>query len=130
MTNPAGAIGRISSIALECPDPAALADFYRQVTGWDVVFADPDWYSIAESREAALNLSFQRAPDYQPPTWPDDHSSMQFHLHVKVADLDQAEREVLALGATSFPDQPHPDSVRVMADPVGHVFCLVPDRSA
>jgi hypothetical protein len=123
------AIGRISSIALECPDPAALADFYMQLTGWEVVFADPDWYSIAESGEAALNLSFQRAPGYQAPTWPDSRSSMQFHLHVKVADLDEAEQKVLALCATAFPDQPSPDNVRVMADPVGHVFCLVPQRS-
>jgi predicted enzyme related to lactoylglutathione lyase len=123
------AIGRISSIALECPDPAALADFYRQVTGWDVVFADPDWYSIAETRDAPLYLSFQRAPNYQPPTWPNGHSSIQSHLHIKVADLDKAEQEVLALGATAFPDQSSPDNFRVMADPVGHVFCLVPERS-
>ncbi|GIH02744.1 glyoxalase [Rhizocola hellebori] len=123
------AIGVISSIALECPDPAALADFYRQLTGWEVVYADPDWCSIAESRDASLNLSFQRSPGYQPPVWPDPGSSMQFHLHVKVADLDEAERKVLALGATAFPDQPSPDTVRVMADPVGHVFCLVPQRS-
>jgi hypothetical protein len=41
-------IGRLSGIALDCPDPAVLADFYSQVTGWPVVFADPDWYSVGE----------------------------------------------------------------------------------
>jgi hypothetical protein len=51
---------------------------------------------------------------------------MQFHLHVKVADLDAAQAQVVALGASPFPDQPSPDTCRVMADPVGHVFCLVP----
>jgi predicted enzyme related to lactoylglutathione lyase len=122
------AIGRISTIALQCPDPAALADFYRKVTGWGVVFADPDWYSIAEGRDAPMHLSFQRATDYQAPTWPAGHSSMQFHLHVKVPDLDRAEQEVRAIGATSFPDQSSPGTFRVMADPVGHIFCLVPER--
>jgi hypothetical protein len=53
---------------------------------------------------------------------------MQFHLHVRVADLDEAQAAVTALGATLFPDQPLPDNARVMADPVGHVFCLVPAR--
>ena|SRR5206468_4743685 len=111
-------IGRLSGVALECPDPAALADFYSCLTGWPVVYTDPDWYSVGESRQAQFHLSFQRSPGHQPPTWPDPASSMQFHLHLRVDDLAAAEREVLALGATSLGD-------RVFADPAGHPFCLV-----
>src|SRR3954447_16976171 len=110
MTGPAAVdpIGRISTVALDCPDPAALAEFYRKVTGWGVVFAGPDWCSIAESPGATLSLSFRRVPGYRPPAWPDRHSSMQFHLHVKVADLDRAEQRLLAEGATAFPELPGP----------------------
>jgi catechol 2,3-dioxygenase-like lactoylglutathione lyase family enzyme len=118
------AIGRLSGIALECPDPAELADFYSRMTGWPIVFADPDWYSLGENDAATVHLSFQRAPSYRAPIWPDPGSSMQFHLHFRVGDLDTAEHAVLALGATKFEVQPSPDHARVFADPVGHPFCL------
>lgn len=122
-------IGSLSTVALECPDPAALAEFYRQVTGWEVVYADRDWHSLAERPDAPFLLSFQRSVDYQPPTWPDPRSSMQFHLHFKVADLDEAQSRVCSLGATVFENQPDPSTVRVMADPAGHIFCLCPQTT-
>lgn len=117
-------VGSLSGIALDCPDPAALADFYSRVTGWPIVYADPDWYSVGASRNADLHLSFQRAPGYQPPTWPDPASSMQFHLHFRVDDLDSAENTVLNLGATKLDRQASPPRYRVFADPAGHPFCL------
>ena len=80
-----------------------------------------------ESENAGFHLSFQRAPGHQPPTWPDPASSMQIHLHLRVNDLDAAERAVLALGGTKFDNQPG-DRSRVYADPAGHPFCLVPTR--
>jgi catechol 2,3-dioxygenase-like lactoylglutathione lyase family enzyme len=118
-------VGRLSGVALECPDPVALADFYNQLTGWPVVYSDPDWYSVGESEKAGFHLSFQRAPEHRPPTWPDPTSSMQLHLHFRVDDLAAAERVVLALGGTKFDHQPN-DRSRVYADPAGHPFCLVP----
>src|SRR6266545_2982845 len=74
-------VGELSSVALECRNPALLADFYSELTGWPVVHADPDWYSIGEGERAGFHLSFQRSPGHQPPTWPDPASSMQAHLH-------------------------------------------------
>jgi len=122
-----GGVGQLSGVALECRDPAALADFYSRLTGWPVVHANADWYSVGESENAGFHLSFQRSPGHQPPTWPDPASSMQLHLHFRVDDLDAAERAVLALGGTMLDDQPG-DRSRVYADPAGHPFCLVPTR--
>ena len=119
------AVGVLSGVALECRDPAALAGFYSALTGWPVTYADEDWCSVGEDAEAPFHLSFQRAPEHMPPTWPDPHSSMQAHLHFRVADLDRAEDAALALGATRFEHQPSPRA-RVLADPAGHPFCLVP----
>jgi catechol 2,3-dioxygenase-like lactoylglutathione lyase family enzyme len=121
-------VGELSGVALECRNPALLADFYSELTGWPVVYNDPDWYSVGQSEKASLHLSFQRAPSHEPPTWPDPASSMQIHLHFRVDDLDAAERAVLNLGATKFDQQPAPDRSRVFADPAGHPFCLVPTR--
>jgi catechol 2,3-dioxygenase-like lactoylglutathione lyase family enzyme len=121
-----GPAGRLSGIALECADPAALAGFYSRLTGWPVVYESPDWWSIGESRDAPLHLSFQRAPGHRPPVWPDPASSMQFHLHFRVDDLDDGEALVLAMGATKLDEQP---GNRVFADPAGHPFCLCPRRA-
>ena len=117
-------IGEFSGVALECPDPGALAAFYRLLTGWEIVYESPDWYSVGAGPDTGFHLSFQRSAGYRPPTWPDPASSMQAHLHVRVADLDAAQEAACAAGATVFPDQPDPAGTRVLADPAGHPFCL------
>ena len=114
-------IGTLSGIALECRDPKALAAFYSEVTGWPVVFDSADWVSVG-AEGAAWHLSFQRSTGYEPPTWPDETSSMQFHLHFRVPDLGVAEHAVLKLGATKLGEAP---GFHVYADPAGHPFCLV-----
>jgi catechol 2,3-dioxygenase-like lactoylglutathione lyase family enzyme len=121
-------VGYLSGIVLECRDPMELARFYSALTGWPLVFTDDDFAAIGEGPEAVFHLSFQRAPAHEPPTWPDPHSSMQSHLHIKVKDLEAAERSVLELGGTKFSAQPAPARQRVVADPAGHPFCLVPAR--
>ena len=118
-------IGRFSGIALECREPRVLAEFYAAVSGWQIVFDSDDWVSLGQGVDATWHLSFQRAPQHVPPSWPDPHSSMQFHLHFRVDDLDGAETAVLRQGATKNQTQPGPATARVYADPAGHPFCLV-----
>lgn len=120
------AVGRLSGIALECRDPEVLATFYSGVFGWPIAYRSDDWWSIGE--DDAFHLSFQRAPGYQPPVWPDPMSSMQFHLHVRVADLDAAQQAIIGLGGLLLAHQPHADTSRVFADPAGHPFCVVAAR--
>jgi catechol 2,3-dioxygenase-like lactoylglutathione lyase family enzyme len=117
-------IAAMHAVVLECPDPAALADFYSKLLGWPVVRHEPDWTTVRPEKEDGMRLSFQQAPGYRPPVWPDPASSMQFHLDVTVADLDRAEVAAQALGAVKMAYQPEPDNFRVYADPVGHIFCL------
>jgi predicted enzyme related to lactoylglutathione lyase len=112
------------AVVLDCPDPAALADFYSELLGWPVVRDEPDWVTVRAEKDEGMRLSFQRAPGYKAPIWPDPASSMQFHLDVTVPDLDVAEARAQALGAVKMTHQPEPDDFRVYADPVGHIFCL------
>ncbi len=112
---------RLDTFVLECPEPAELAQFYADLTGWSISESDPEWATL--KAESGASLAFQRAPGFQPPSWPDPASSMQYHLDFTVDDLDAAEQEALALGATKFDHQPG-TSFRVFADPVGHPFCL------
>ena len=111
------------AVVLDCPKPSALAEFYRELVGGDFTYADEEWVSLRDG-ETVL-LSFQLATDYVPPRWPDPDYPQQFHIDVTVEEamLDEAERKVLALGATK-PELQAGGNWRVYVDPVGHPFCL------
>lgn len=118
-------IARMRTVVIDCPDPANLAEFYRQLLGGDVVAEDDDWYEL--EYEPGRTLGFQQADDFASPTWPSPERPQQFHLDVTIDDIDVAERAVLQIGATKHDVQPgaadgHP--FRVYLDPAGHPFCL------
>jgi catechol-2,3-dioxygenase len=113
----------LRSVVLECAEPAKLAEFYRELIGWSVATQEPDWITLADDG-GYLRLAFQEAPGHEPPAWPDESSSMQFHLDFMVDDLAVAGERALALGATRFAHQPGGEDFEVYADPAGHPFCL------
>lgn len=115
-------IARMRAVVLDCPDPTALAEFYRELVGGEIVDADDDWVTL---RGEDVRLSFQRADGYAPPTWPSGERPQQFHIDVTVDDVDAAEVRVLAAGARKHDFQPgEREDWRVFVDPAGHPFCL------
>ena len=82
----------------------------------------PDWVVIGESADRP-GIAFQQIADFRPPRWPDPAAPQQMHLDLKVPDLDAAETQVLAIGATRLTGGG--ERFRVFADPVGNPFCLV-----
>jgi catechol 2,3-dioxygenase-like lactoylglutathione lyase family enzyme len=117
-------IGRMYEIVIDCPDPKALADFYAEILGFDVIYADDDWVTVGQNE--GVRLGFQRAPDHRPPRWPDPTYPQQMHIDVFVPDVEKAEPAVLELGATLL-EGAGESSFRVYADPAGHPFCLCRD---
>lgn len=115
------AIGELFDVVFDCPDPAVLAGFYREVVGGELVDVEPDWVSLVTP--GGRRVSFQRVQGYRAPRWPGQDSPQQAHLDVVVPDLDVAEPVVLALGAVLL--DASPPGFRVFADPAGHPFCLV-----
>ena len=119
---------KLHLVALDCPDPYALAQFYAALTGipvetWPGVDPqDMDGIDLVHSSLPAL--SFQRVEDYVPPTWPDGTIQKQMHLDFVVDDLDEGERHALRVGATKAAIQPG-ETFRVFLDPAGHPFCLI-----
>ncbi|THA28662.1 VOC family protein [Streptomyces sp. A1277] len=119
------AVATYCLVALDCPDPEALATFYQKVLGGEVKREHDRWYDLYVPGGA--RLAFQLAPDYRPPEWPrGDRNSQQEHLDFKVTDMESAQREVIALGAKplDLDDRNGERGFRVFADPVGHPFCL------
>nr|MDT0663223.1 VOC family protein [Micromonospora sp. DSM 115978] len=119
-------IAEFECVVLDCPDPGVLAEFYRGVVGGTVNQPDPRWGTDVNwatlHTPAGLVLAFQRAADHRPPVWSDPARPQQFHLDFGVTDIEFAEQEVLALGATALDRK---SAWRVYADPAGHPFCLV-----
>jgi predicted enzyme related to lactoylglutathione lyase len=114
------AIARFPSIVIDCPDAAASAAFYATMLDWKTE-VQAEWVDIRA--DYGQCISFQQVDDYAPPKWPGQEVPQQMHLDVVVDDLDTAEAEVIALGATRAEYQPG-TTFRVMLDPAGHPFCL------
>ncbi|GAA0900283.1 VOC family protein [Virgisporangium aurantiacum] len=113
---------RLYAVTVDCPDPAALAEFYSQLLSLKISYSTDDFAGL--DTEGGPAIGFQRVAGFNRPQWPDQSVPQQFHLDLSVDDLAEAEAEALRLGATVAGHQPNPDSARVLLDPAGHPFCL------
>ncbi|WP_112262671.1 VOC family protein [Lentzea terrae] len=114
-------MAKLTAFLVDCADPAPLADFYRELTGWEETYRDED--SVYLGKDGGVQLAFVRVEGYQPPSWPS--TAKQSHLDFNVADVDETVTRLLALGATKPEFQPGGDKWTVLADPQGHLLCLV-----
>jgi catechol-2,3-dioxygenase len=123
MIEEATVIGKIEAVVIDTADPWGLARFYSEVLGLEILRQDGGWIDLGRPGSQETVLSFQHAPDHQPPQWPDPNHPQQFHLDIQIqGDIEEAEKKVLALGATKLRDSG--GTFRVYADPSGHPFCL------
>src|SRR4051794_25257322 len=72
-----GALPRLSSPTVHCPDAPALARFYADLTGGAVTFASAGWAVVNGPNG---RIDFQTVTDFEPPTWPDGDSPIHLHL--------------------------------------------------
>ncbi|KHO22093.1 VOC family protein [Mycolicibacterium setense] len=112
---------RLGAIALDCHDPIALANFYKDVLDLSVALSTDE---LVVLKGAEVFLTFERVADHPAPTWPEGAVPKQLHLDLAVTDLDAEEARIVALGATKAETQPRPDQWRVLIDPAGHPFCI------
>ena len=117
MTEP---MARLAMVTLDCRDPRASATFWSRMLGWEVAHAEDEYAMLTGPSHA---LGFGRVADHQPPTWPNEGGTKQFHFDLAVDDLDRAQEAAVALGATVADPQPG-ETWRVLLDPAGHPFCL------
>ena len=116
-------IGHLEKTVIDCPDPRTLAGFSCQMLGMRLNEGIDGWVVIG-SRPGLRELAFQRDTPWAPPQWPDPAFPQQLHLDILVPDADQAEQELLLLGATRVPAE-RETGFQVFTDPAGHPFCIV-----
>ncbi len=115
----------LAMVTLDCADPQASATFWSGLLGWTIAHCEADYAMLTGPSHA---LGFGRVENYEPPTWPNEHGSKQFHFDLAVADLDSAAEAAVEMGATMPEDQPS-ETWRVLLDPAGHPFCLTKAES-
>jgi Glyoxalase-like domain len=117
------ALVRPGAVVLDCPDPAELAAFYAALLDLAAATVRPGgaWATLAVPGFA---IEFQRATDYQAPTWPDPERPQMLHLDLRVTDLAAAARHAVAVGARPLDLSDEHPTFQVYADPAGHPFCL------
>ena len=140
----------VRQVVLDCSDPRALAEFYRQLLGYTYRPGDEtpppgepdprgdDWLVLrpgADDPSGDRGLAFQLADGYLPPTWSPDSPpatgarQQMLHLDMTVSDLTaltSARDRVTALGGTVLHDRSEDsdEPLYVFADPMGHPFCI------
>ncbi|WP_271221508.1 VOC family protein [Streptosporangium carneum] len=116
-------IAKFLAVNIDCAEPRRLAEFYAAVFGYEIQYVDDMYAAVGDG---TMTLYFQANPDREPAAWPGP--GKQFHLDVRVPDLDGAVADYLALGATRPEFQPGEGKWVVLADPEGHLFCVCPTR--
>lgn len=111
------------AVNIDCAEPRRLAEFYAAVFGYEIQYAEDAYAGIGDG---TMTIYFQQNSERKPASWPGPDK--QFHLDVRVPDLDKAVQDYLELGATKPDFQPGGESWVVLADPEGHLFCVCPPR--
>ena len=116
------AIGRFHWLVIDTVDPARIAPFWCALFG----VAERGWfandYLMLTTSEGIPPVAFQRVPESKT-------IKNRLHVDVEVDDLDEAFDRILALGgsaASEVRELPGGYRWRVMADPEGNEFCIVP----
>src|ERR1700722_19458416 len=92
---------RLRQVVLDCTDVRALAEFYRQLLGFQYRSGDEleagqaksedrDWL-VLHDKDSVTRLAFQQVAQLPPATWPDGPVPQQMHLDLTVStvgDLD------------------------------------------
>lgn len=111
--------GKLELAAFDAPDTEALARFYTDLTGWEMVRNDSGW--IILQLPDGQQVGFQPAANHLAPRWPGQQLPQQFHLDLLVDGHEAAADRAVALGATRLADGA---SWITLADPAGHPFDL------
>ena len=116
------AIGRLHWIVIDTVDPARIAPFWCALLGVQERGWFGDDYLMLTTDGGAPPVAFQRVPEAK---------SVKNRLHIDLAvdDLDDAFAKIVALGGSAVSDLLEMSGGyrwRVMGDPEGNEFCIVP----
>jgi hypothetical protein len=105
-------------------EAGALAILYGELLGMERY--DPGYIKLARPDGTPPEIGFESGTGEPRPRWPDPSYPQQAHIDIDVRDPGTAARTAVRLGATVLRDE---GAHVVLADNVGHPFCLYENRS-
>src|SRR4051794_29091018 len=90
-------IAALKMLTLDSSDARRDAAFWSTVLGWEVAHVQDEYAMLTGPDGVALGLGL--VADHEPPGWPNEHGSKQFHLDLAVDDLDAAAADCVSAGA-------------------------------
>ena len=114
---------RISHVMIDANDPESLARFWTALLETDVqsVFDDGRFFFLSPGEHGPA-IGIQRVPEPK-------QTKNRVHVDVEVEDLDGMTRWVRQHGGRHVADHEAAGiRWRIMSDPEGNEFCLVPRR--
>jgi hypothetical protein len=102
-------------VVLDCADPPALAQWWQQLLGGQVLEDDDGDVSL---RGGPVELLFLTVPDPKA-------AKNRIHLDLRTSDYQAAIAKAIALGASPADDIYVGDGWRVFRDPEGNEFCII-----
>lgn len=116
------------NVVVDSSNADELSAFYEKLLGW-TRFKGEEFTVLANIEQKGFPtwITFQQVDDYVPPVWPweKDKQQQMEHLDFHVEDVEEGVKHALACGATLSETQ-RDDRYRVMLDPAGHPFCILP----
>ncbi|HVC13549.1 MAG TPA: VOC family protein [Acidimicrobiales bacterium] len=115
----------LREICIDCSDPAAVADFWGRVLGWEVRREDPTYWMAAPGADEATGLALVFCPVPERKT-----VKNRLHIDVSPVGCDQEEElaRLLGLGAVRADVGQGEQTWIVLTDPEGNEFCLLRSR--
>jgi predicted enzyme related to lactoylglutathione lyase len=108
------------ALVVNARDYEALAGFWQQLLGVGVAVREQDWVQL-ETGPAGVYLAFQ-------PMAEGDAPGVHIRPDIEVADIATAQARIIELGGSlvRVVQEADGDEHRVMADPEGNEFCILP----
>ena len=110
----------LGAVTVDCRDVGLVAGFWSALLGAPLREPLPGWRRLGPLTPGGPDLTFQPVPE-------DKVGKARLHLDLRTDDIDAATARVAALGGRDLDERhDYPEgTVRVVADPEGHEFCLV-----
>lgn len=123
---------KLSSVVLDSRNAKELAEFYKKMLNWEMKVydhgEDGEWIVLRNKEESTTRLVFQEIENYENPIWPEEEGQQQAMAHLDFYS-DGVERDIshaIECGAKLAKYQS--GDWKVLIDPAGHPFCIVPTR--
>jgi hypothetical protein len=110
----------VDSLTFDCRDPRAIAPFWAEVLGYDIVDLDDEWADIRDPQGVGWRILFLVVPEGK-------SVKNRLHLDLRPAiSMAEEKARVMAVGARELRYVAEEGSFwTVMLDPEGNEFCVL-----